>query len=470
MILNPVNHVHPVQRIFLRGLAALREGHNPVDDDTNRYTSIGGNTITHDTAGNLTRDRQDYRYEYDYENRIARIYKLSGQSQITVASFDYDALGHRVRKIDAIAGQTTLYYNDPEWRVLAEYDAANNQLRKFIYGNYLDETLRMTDTYAGDSTPTGDYYFLQDHLYSPAVLLSSAGAVIERYEFGSYGTRHVFDQNFGTRANTNYGNYIAFQGHIHDRLDNGNLNLLDARYRTYDPFAGRWLMHEKLGMITDSGYNVQKSSVAYTKQYANGQNIYDFVLCNPVSVIDIYGLESIQLTGITLKRNHIKLFVVIGLKEGDGYGHWWTEIGADESYGWWPKYPVNHIGTIFGVEGELNGITSFQGTPRSDPHHGDPSDEMFHPWRAEVSLTVTHLKSGPLGIKGKRCCAASETDIKNCIRYFALEFDASHSTWAYPFGPNCHSFQVDLEALSLRAITSLLTLKMAIFVGIVIGP
>lgn len=30
---------------------------------------------------------------------------------ITVASFDYDALGHRVRKIDAIAGQATLYYN-----------------------------------------------------------------------------------------------------------------------------------------------------------------------------------------------------------------------------------------------------------------------------------------------------------------------------------------------------------------------
>ncbi|NLH17842.1 MAG: hypothetical protein GX455_14790 [Phycisphaerae bacterium] len=113
-----------------------------VDDDTNRYTSIGGNTITHDPAGNLTRDRQDYRYEYDYENRIARIYMLSGETQITVATFDYDALGHRVRKIDAVAGQTTLYYNDPEWRVLAEYAPTNNQqLRKYVYGNYIDETL-----------------------------------------------------------------------------------------------------------------------------------------------------------------------------------------------------------------------------------------------------------------------------------------------------------------------------------------
>ncbi|NLH15395.1 MAG: hypothetical protein GX455_02340 [Phycisphaerae bacterium] len=201
---------------------------------------------------------------------------------------DYDALGHRVRKIDAIAGTTTLYYNDPEWRVLAEYDAANNQLRKFIYGNYLDETLRMTDTYAGDNTPTGDYYFLQDHLYSPAVLLSSAGAVLERYEFDAYGTRHVFDQNFGTRANTNYGVYVAFQGHNHDCLDNDNLNLLDARYRTYDPFAGRWLMHEKLGMIP--GFSQDAFRFSPTIQYSAGNNMYLCLLGNPVSFFDPMGL------------------------------------------------------------------------------------------------------------------------------------------------------------------------------------
>ncbi len=30
-----------------------------VDDDTNRYTSIGGNSITHDDAGNMTTDKDD---------------------------------------------------------------------------------------------------------------------------------------------------------------------------------------------------------------------------------------------------------------------------------------------------------------------------------------------------------------------------------------------------------------------------
>ena len=44
-----------------------------VDDDTNRYTSIGGNSITHDDAGNVTADKDGYTYEYDYENRIVKI-------------------------------------------------------------------------------------------------------------------------------------------------------------------------------------------------------------------------------------------------------------------------------------------------------------------------------------------------------------------------------------------------------------
>ena len=51
----PVNPVNPVHKFFLCGLAALREYYYPVDDDNNRYTSIGGNTLTHDPADNLTR-------------------------------------------------------------------------------------------------------------------------------------------------------------------------------------------------------------------------------------------------------------------------------------------------------------------------------------------------------------------------------------------------------------------------------
>ena len=61
MIPNLVNHVHPVHRFFLCGIAALREDHNPA-------------------------------------NLVHRV-NNSGLC-------DYDDLGPSVRKIDAVAGTT----------------------------------------------------------------------------------------------------------------------------------------------------------------------------------------------------------------------------------------------------------------------------------------------------------------------------------------------------------------------------
>ena len=69
-----------------------------MDDNTNRYTSIGGNSITHDDAGNLTTDKDGYTYEYDYENRIV---KIEDSSSNDVAEYAYDALGRRIRVIDS---------------------------------------------------------------------------------------------------------------------------------------------------------------------------------------------------------------------------------------------------------------------------------------------------------------------------------------------------------------------------------
>ena len=71
-----------------------------VDDDTNRYTSIGGNSIGHDDAGNLTTDKDGYTYEYDYENRIA---KIQDSASNDVAEYACDALGRRIRFIDKSA-------------------------------------------------------------------------------------------------------------------------------------------------------------------------------------------------------------------------------------------------------------------------------------------------------------------------------------------------------------------------------
>jgi RHS repeat-associated protein len=289
------NEVFPMDDLGNRiGTVEQRDANHTyaVDSLTNRYTAIDAAPLAHDTAGNLTRDRQNYRYEYDYENRIARIYRLSGETQDTVASFDYDALGHRVRKIDAIAGTTTLYYNDPEWRVLAEYNGTDvNPQRTFVWGNYIDEPLRMR---AGES----DYYYLHDHLYSPAVLIgyeSGQWRPVERYEYDAYGTARVInrgpDNAWFTADDVVTGssaiNTTLFTGRTLDTLDSANLKIMYYRHRYTDPFTGRFLQQDPIGIDPAGG---KENSFSLQKLYYDGMNLYQYLNSGPVVSIDPFGL------------------------------------------------------------------------------------------------------------------------------------------------------------------------------------
>jgi len=123
-----------------------------------------------------------------------------------------------------------------------------------------------------------------------------------------------------------------------------------------------------------------------------------------------------QIRSIVIKRKHIDP----GAE--DKYGHWWFELNGTESYGWWPKYPVSGtMETFLGVEGELNGITSFVGRINRDPHHGEQADEEFHP-------------STDAGDN------RTESEIMDCLRAFALSY-AGKWQWFFGFGQNCHTFQ-----------------------------
>jgi hypothetical protein len=123
------------------------------------------------------------------------------------------------------------------------------------------------------------------------------------------------------------------------------------------------------------------------------------------------------LNFITMKRKHI------ALTGEDKYGHWWTEVDGGESYGWWPKYSVSGLWeTLTGVEGELNGITSFGGTATKDPHHGDSANDDFHP-------ELTNSKT--------------DTQVKSEIRSFASSYSGEWR-WTFGWGQNCHTFQKSL--------------------------
>jgi hypothetical protein len=107
----------------------------------------------------------------------------------------------------------------------------------------------------------------------------------------------------------------------------------------------------------------------------------------------------------------------IDLGGEDKFGHWWIEIDGKESYGWWPKDGVDYKGTFFGVDGELNGQTSFGGTPTLDPHHGDRSSGV-----------------NVFDVYG----SMSRDAVISAIRGYSGSYSGS---WSWPVGQNCHSFQ-----------------------------
>ena len=103
-------------------------------------------------AGNLTKDKDGYEYQYDYENRIVKITKDGND----IAEFAYDALGRRVRKKDLVADVNSLYYYNDNWQVLADYNDAGVLQMWFVYGNYVDEVVIMR-------RPEGQYSY--DYFY-----------------------------------------------------------------------------------------------------------------------------------------------------------------------------------------------------------------------------------------------------------------------------------------------------------------
>jgi len=255
-----------------------------VDNLTNRYNSVGGTNLTYDAAGNLTQDKDGYQYAYDYENRIVEITENSSD----IAEFAYDALGRRVRKIDSDANETTLYYYNNSWQVLCEYNGAGQFKRWYAYGNYIDEVLMMSHSYAASQLKV----YVHDHLYSPAVLLRFVtGMVYERYEYDAYGNATILEPNYvpDPDQKPDWDNPYLFTGRRVDILDGGSLKIQYNRNRYYDYYTGRWLTHDPLGINPAGGIYNPFSILA---QYEDGLNLYEYVKSNPVKNNDLFGLFS----------------------------------------------------------------------------------------------------------------------------------------------------------------------------------
>jgi len=155
---------------------------------------------------------------------------LGGVGNLVVATFDYDALGRRYKKVDnsdPCNAVTTYYYYDTRYQVLCEKEGTPNSstVSRYVYGNGMDELLIKFA-----SSPAKQYY-IHDHLNSTVALTDATGAVLERYDYDAYGQPYYMTSAYAPLTASAYGTKVLFTGRELDILNNGSLTLQYNRNR-----------------------------------------------------------------------------------------------------------------------------------------------------------------------------------------------------------------------------------------------
>jgi YD repeat-containing protein len=92
-------------------------------NNLDQHTAVGAATPTYD--GNLTFDGT-FTYGYDAESRLTSV----TQGGTTVASYAYDALGHR--KAKTVGTTTTILVTDPANRALLDYNGTTGAVGSWM--------------------------------------------------------------------------------------------------------------------------------------------------------------------------------------------------------------------------------------------------------------------------------------------------------------------------------------------------
>jgi RHS repeat-associated protein len=186
---------------------------------------------------------------------------LSGSSRALGYAPVCDALGRLAERRTSGDTVTTNRMDYAGWQLIAEYNQAGTFVRKYVYGDGLDEPVRM----AGG---TKRYYYHPDALGSVATITTNNGLKAESYTYDAYGTPTIYSGAGTIITSSLMTNRLLFTS----RDYNATTTLYHYRYRYYSPTVGRFLQPDPIHL-------------------AGGDlNLYRYVYNNPVNASDPFGL------------------------------------------------------------------------------------------------------------------------------------------------------------------------------------
>jgi len=238
----------------------------------NEYTAVGAASRTHDDNGNLTDDGTN-EYAYDWRNHLITVTRKA--DSYVLGQYYYDALGRRMRKdTEGLSVSSRHLYDGIH--VVEERDGNGDLLKKFAYGQGVDEVLWMEAPDQADvdedqnTTELMRFHYHANSLGSVTHLTGPDEDVVEQYEHTPYGEPTILDGSRFGLSSSAVGNPSLFAAR---RLDE-ETGLYHCRARAYDANAGRFLQADPL-------------------DYACGMNTHEYALSSPSVFTDPLGLAPV---------------------------------------------------------------------------------------------------------------------------------------------------------------------------------
>ena len=226
----------------------------------NQYSKFNDLPLEYDTNGNLSA-KGSRLFAYDYRNRLVRSSK--GDDAVT---FTYDVFGRQTSRTD-VSGTCHFFYAGDQ--KIEERNASGQVTKHYLWGNDIDELLRL-DIYNGSSSTP--YYVHTDNIGSTTAVTDGSGNLVERVTYDVYGLPTFTDALGQTLKKSTIRNTTLFQGREYDY----DLALYNYRARYLDPSLGRFLQTDPLG-------------------YQDSMNLYQGMGMNPVNFVDPWGEAIIKL-------------------------------------------------------------------------------------------------------------------------------------------------------------------------------